>query len=36
MVQAAEHNKRICEALKRRVYAVDLAVLDFKVHRDKE
>jgi hypothetical protein len=35
MVQAAEHNKRICEALKRRVYAVDLAVLDFKVHRDK-
>ncbi|UZO15572.1 uncharacterized protein OCT59_006990 [Rhizophagus irregularis] len=33
-VQAAEHNKRICKALKQRVYVVYLAILDLKVHGD--
>jgi hypothetical protein len=34
IAEAAEYNKRICNALKQRVYAVDLAVLDLKVQRD--
>ncbi|GBC09488.1 hypothetical protein RclHR1_08900002 [Rhizophagus clarus] len=33
LAQAAEHNKRICEVLKLRVYAVDLATFDLNVHR---
>ncbi|CAB4414886.1 unnamed protein product [Rhizophagus irregularis] len=37
LVQAAEHNKRICKALKQRVYVVYLSILDLKVHgNDKE
>jgi hypothetical protein len=31
--QAAEHNKRICEVLKLRVYAVDLATFELNVIR---
>jgi hypothetical protein len=31
--QAAEHNIRICKILKRRVYAVDLAIYEFNVER---
>ncbi|GES75769.1 kinase-like domain-containing protein [Rhizophagus clarus] len=34
--QAAEHNKRTCDALLHRVYAADLAVLDLKVQRNKK
>ncbi|CAB4488077.1 unnamed protein product [Rhizophagus irregularis] len=34
LVQAAEHNKRICKALKQRVYVVYLAILDLKDHGD--
>ncbi|GBB83350.1 hypothetical protein RclHR1_10080003 [Rhizophagus clarus] len=37
ITQAAEHNKRICKALKQRVYVVYLAIVDRKVHgNDKE
>ncbi|POG80837.1 kinase-like domain-containing protein, partial [Rhizophagus irregularis DAOM 181602=DAOM 197198] len=34
IVQAAEHNKRICKALKQRIYVMYLAILDLKVHGD--
>ncbi|RIA91621.1 kinase-like domain-containing protein, partial [Glomus cerebriforme] len=34
--QTAKHNKRICNSLQQRVYAAVLAVLDLKVHRDKQ
>ncbi|PKY30539.1 kinase-like protein [Rhizophagus irregularis] len=34
LVQAAEHNKRICKALKQRVYVVYLSILDLKDHGD--
>ena len=33
IAHAAEHNKRICNSLKQRIYAVNLAVLDLKVQR---
>src|SRR5436305_408063 len=36
IVQAAEHNKRTCEALKQRVYVANLAVLDLKVRRENQ
>ena len=36
ITQAAEHNKRTCDALLQRVYAADLAVIDLKVKRDKQ
>lgn len=35
ITETAEHNKWICEVLKRRVYAINLAVLDFKFYRNK-
>src|SRR5688572_7823738 len=34
--QAAEHNKRICKALLRRVHVANLAVLDLKTQRNQE
>ena len=34
--QAAEHNTRICDVLKRRVYAVDLATFEFNFKRNQE
>ncbi|RGB38185.1 kinase-like domain-containing protein [Rhizophagus diaphanus] len=36
LAQAAEHNKRTCDALLQRVYAADLAVLDLKVQRNRK
>jgi hypothetical protein len=36
IAQAAEYNRRICDALKKRVYAVDLAVFDLKVQRNNQ
>ncbi|GBC04293.1 hypothetical protein RclHR1_00560020 [Rhizophagus clarus] len=36
IAQKAEYNTRICDALKQRVYAVDLAVLDLKVQRNNQ
>ncbi|GBC04288.1 hypothetical protein RclHR1_00560015 [Rhizophagus clarus] len=36
IAQEAEYNTRICDALKQRVYAVDLAVLDLKVQRNNQ
>src|SRR5256885_1940712 len=35
ITQAAEHNKRTCDALLRRVYAADLAVIDLKIQRNR-
>src|ERR1043166_4477391 len=34
--QAAEHNKRTCECLLKRIYAADLAVLELKVQRNNQ
>ncbi|CAG8525233.1 11917_t:CDS:2 [Funneliformis mosseae] len=34
IVQAAEHNKRICDVLLQKVYAAELAVHDLKVRRN--
>jgi hypothetical protein len=34
ITQATEYNKRICKLLKHRVYVVNLALLDLKVHGD--
>ena len=34
--QGAEHNRRICDVLERRVYAVDLATFEYKVRRNQE
>ncbi|RIA86220.1 kinase-like domain-containing protein, partial [Glomus cerebriforme] len=36
IAQAAEHNKRICNSLKQRVYAANLAVFGLKVRRDEQ
>ncbi|GBB83353.1 hypothetical protein RclHR1_10080006, partial [Rhizophagus clarus] len=36
IAQEAEYNTRICNALKQRVYAIDLAVLDLKVQRNNQ
>src|SRR5436305_12684853 len=36
IAQAAEHNKRTCDCLLQRVYAADLAVLEFNVQRNNQ
>jgi hypothetical protein len=36
IAETAEHNRRTCNALKQRVYAVDLAVLDLKLQRNNQ
>ncbi|CAB4440823.1 unnamed protein product [Rhizophagus irregularis] len=36
IAQAAEHNKRICDVLKLRVYAVDLATFELNVMRNNQ
>ncbi|RIA83969.1 kinase-like domain-containing protein [Glomus cerebriforme] len=36
ITQAAEHNHRICNLFKQRVYIVNMVVFNIKVHRDKQ